>query len=97
MEESITTAFVDKILAIKYDSLPREAIVVAKQVLLDALAVTLAGSDETSGLARITTAYIREQGGIPQASVVAGGFKTSMQNAAYVNGTLASALEYDAA
>ena len=39
--------------------------------------------------------YAREMGGAPQASVVAGGFKTSMQNAAYANGTMAHALDFD--
>lgn len=34
-------------------------------------------------------------GGAPQASVVAGGFKTSMLNAAYANATMAHALDFD--
>jgi aconitate decarboxylase len=34
-------------------------------------------------------------GGAPQASVVAGGFKTSVVNAAYANGTMAHALDFD--
>ena len=34
-------------------------------------------------------------GGAPQATVIAGGFKTSMQNAAYANGTMAHALDFD--
>jgi aconitate decarboxylase len=34
-------------------------------------------------------------GGAPQASVVAGGFKTSMTGAAYANGTMAHALDFD--
>jgi 2-methylcitrate dehydratase PrpD len=40
---------------------------------------------------------VREMGGAPQASIVAGGFKTTMQNAAYVNGCMALALQYDVA
>ena len=32
-------------------------------------------------------------GGTPQANVIAGGFKTSIINAAYANGTMAHALD----
>jgi aconitate decarboxylase len=41
------------------------------------------------------TGYAREQGGAPQSSVVAGGFKTSMTGAAFANGTMAHALDFD--
>jgi aconitate decarboxylase len=44
---------------------------------------------------RISTAYVREMGGAPQASVITGGFKTSIGNAAYANGTMAHALDFD--
>ena len=95
--ESITSAFADRILAVNFDALPRQVVEVAKQVVSDTLAVTLAGATRAADVARLATAYVREQGGTPQASVVAGGFKTSMQNAAFVNGTLANVLEFDAA
>src|SRR6185295_5519272 len=75
--------------------LPPEAIDMAKQVTLDGLAVMLAGATEPLGVGRISTQYVREMGGAPHASVIAGGFKTSMQNAAYANGTLAHALDFD--
>ena len=67
----------------------------AKQVTLDGLAVMFAGSTEPLGVGRISTAYVREMGGAPQATVIAGGFKTSMLNAAYANGTMAHALDFD--
>src|SRR5688572_238569 len=67
----------------------------ARQVTLDGLAVILAGSTEPLGVGRISIEYAREMGGAPQASVIAGGFKTSMLNAAYANGTMAHALDFD--
>src|SRR5688572_8073979 len=67
----------------------------ARQVTLDGLAVILAGSTEPLGVGRISIEYAREMGGAPQATVIAGGFKTSMGNAAYVNGTMAHALDFD--
>jgi len=95
MSETITGAFIDKLLGIRYRSIPPEAIEIAKQVVLDGLAVMHAGATEPTGVGRIATAYVREAGGQPQASVVAGGFKTSMLNAAFANGTMAHALDFD--
>ena len=92
---TITEAFVDNMLGIRYESVPEKAIEVAKQVVLDGLAVMHAGSTEPLGVGRIATAYVREIGGSPQASVVAGGFKTSMVNAAFANGTFAHSLDLD--
>jgi len=92
---TVTERVVDKILAIDYASLPQAAIDASKHIVLDGLACALAGATEPLGIGRIATAYIREMGGTPQASVINGGFKTSMPNAAYVNGTLTNALDFD--
>lgn len=94
-EATITETLIDHVLAIKYEKLPAAAVEMSKQVTLDGLAVMFAGYTEPEGVGRISTAYAREMGGAPQASVIAGGFKTSMQNAAYVNGTMAHALDWD--
>ena len=94
-DRTLTETLVDHILAIDFDTLPTPAIEMAKHVALDGIAVMLAGSTEPLGLGRIVIDYVREMGGAAQASVVAGGFKTSMQNAAYANGTLAHALDWD--
>src|SRR5262249_19721066 len=91
-----TEQLVKKLLAVRYDSLPAKAVEASKEVLLDTLAVILAGSTEPMGVGRISTSYVRSLGGEPQASVVAGGFKSSTFNAAYVNGTLAHVLDWDA-
>ena len=92
---TITEALVDKILEIRYESIPPEAIALSKKIALDGLAVLHAGATEPLGVGRLTTDYIKASGGAPQASVVGGGFKTSMQNAAYANGTMAHALDFD--
>ena len=67
----------------------------AKHVALDGLAVMLAGATEPLGVGRISIEYVKTMGGAPQASVIAGGFKTSLTNAAYANGTMAHALDFD--
>ena len=94
-DATLTGRFVDKLSAIRFDSIPEAAIETAKQTALDGLAVMHAGVDEPLGVGRVSTAYVREIGGAPQASVVAGGFKTSMVNAAYANGCMAHALDFD--
>jgi 2-methylcitrate dehydratase PrpD len=94
-DKTITAALVEKVIALDYASLPPAAIDMAKAVTLDGLAVMLAGADEPLGVGRISIDYVREMGGAPQASVIAGGFKTSMINAAYANGTMAHALDFD--
>ncbi len=93
--KTLTEQLVEQILAVEYGSLPREAIDMSKQVTLDGLAVMLAGATEPLGVGRISTEYVRQMGGAPQASVIAGGFKSSMLNAAYANGTMAHALDFD--
>ena len=95
MNESLTRRFAEKIMATQYGELPADAVEVARHVLLDALGVGVAGVAEPSGLGRITIDYTASLGGRAEASVIGGGFKTSVPNAAYANGTLCHALDYD--
>jgi len=95
MSATLTDRFVDCILSVHYDRLPPEVIEISRQVVLDGLAVTLAGATEPLGIGRIATEYVKEQGGTPEATVIAGGFKTSAANAAFANGCMAHALDFD--
>ena len=88
-----TERIADFIVAIGFDQIPREAVDLAKGVILDCLGVTLAGSQDPSG--RIVTECVKELGGNPEAAVIGGGFKTSAPQAALANGTMAHALDYD--
>jgi aconitate decarboxylase len=92
---TITDRFADRILGVCFHDLPAAAIDMAKAVALDGIAVTLAGATEPLGLGRIVTAYVRQLGGMPEATVLAGGFQTAMPNAAFANGTMAHALDFD--
>jgi 2-methylcitrate dehydratase PrpD len=76
-----------------YASVPSEAVVVAKNAILDSLGVMVAGSTEPAG--EIVAQHVKELGGAPQAGVVAQGFRTSVVQAALANGTMAHALDYD--
>ena len=86
MPNTLTEQFIDCIHTIDFDTLPGEAVEMAKHVTLDGLAVMLAGATEPLGVGRISIDYVKAMGGAPQASVIAGGFKTSLTNAAYANG-----------
>ena len=92
---TLTRTLVENFRALDYASLPPEAIEISKQVMLDGLAVTVAGAAEPLGIGRITTAYVRDTGGAPQATVIGGGFKAAMPDAAYANGTMGHALDFD--
>jgi len=95
MAPTITQQFVDCILSVRYGDLSADVIDISRQVVLDGLAVTLAGATEPLGVGRISTEYVKELGGMPEATVIAGGFKTSVTNAAYANGCMAHALDFD--
>lgn len=92
---NVTEQLVARLIGTDYASLPVDAVDMAKQVCLDGIAVMIAGAREPLGVGRITLDYVRELGGTPEASVVAGGFRTSALNAAYANGTLCHALDFD--
>jgi 2-methylcitrate dehydratase PrpD len=92
---TLTGRLVECIADIEYRRLPDAAIEMAKQVVLDGIGVIMAGYHEPLGLGRIVVDYTRMIGGAPQATVVGGGFLTSMPNAAFANGTMAHALDFD--
>jgi 2-methylcitrate dehydratase PrpD len=82
-------------MAVRYEDLPAEAVRIAKHVMLDGLGVAMAGADEPSGVGRIAKRYVRETATGSDATVITGGFKTSVTEAAFANGTLMHALDFD--
>ena len=90
---SVTEELAGHISAATFDAMPMEAIKAAKVVILDGLAVTLAGSREQA--AQIVSDYAREMGGNPVCSVFGQGFKTSPPMAAFVNGVAGHVLDYE--
>lgn len=78
---------------LRFDDLPSEVRTVAKHCVLDWLGVTLAGSREDAG--RIVREEALEQGGAAQATLIGDGARTSINQAALVNGTASHALDYD--
>jgi len=95
MNASLTRTLAETVVTTEFEQLPSDALAVSRQVLLDVLGVGVAGIDEPSGLGRITIDYTASLGGRAEASVIGGNFRTSAANAAYANGTLCHALDYD--
>ena len=81
------------IVSTDYEDIPPEAISVANESCFDLVGVILAGSSEPVG--EIIQRYVLDQGAAPEATVLASGQRTSMSNAALVNGTMGHALDYD--
>lgn len=76
-----------------YEQIPKEAVLNAKMAILDCLGCILAGSLSDAGKRIIE--HVKQLGGKLEATVLAGGFKTSTVQAALANGTLAHALDFD--
>lgn len=90
---SITERIADFILDTDYQDIPKKAIRTAKQCVCDYVGVTLAGS--TQPLAKSVQNYVKRERCRPEATVLGSGIKTSCRNAAFVNGTVGHALDYD--
>ncbi|MFH1087801.1 MAG: MmgE/PrpD family protein, partial [Chloroflexota bacterium] len=76
-----------------YRKLPREAVQASKACLLDWLGVAIGGSKEP--VTSILVELVKEMGGKRQATVIGRSMKTSVLNAALVNGTMSHVLDYD--
>lgn len=90
---SATETVAEFIVGTSYANIPARVRDAAKRALLDTLGVAIAGSTQPAG--RIAVDYIESQGGVPEATVLASGVKTSAVNAAFANGVMARCLEWD--
>jgi 2-methylcitrate dehydratase PrpD len=77
----------------RFADLPAEVITVARHCFLDWVGVTLAGSQEPA--TSIIREELLEQGGNPQTTLLGSAQKTSMLQAALINGTASHALDFD--
>lgn len=87
--EAVATAVVEG----RFRDLPPAAVDAIKSSMLDGLGVAMAGSVEPLG--KTITAFVKELGGSPRATVLGSGLRTSPPNAALANGAMIHALDYD--
>jgi aconitate decarboxylase len=76
-----------------FDSLPPQVVAVAKQIILDGIAVAVAGATEEGP--HIVAEHVKSLGGKEISTVLGLGFKTSPVLAAYVNGISMHVLDYE--
>jgi 2-methylcitrate dehydratase PrpD len=88
-----TGAIADFVSRSSINGFPQEVIDMSKKCFLDWLGVTLGGTGDA--VSALMVDFARETGGRRQASVLGFGMKTSLVNAALVNGTMAHVLDYD--
>ncbi|MGE0679941.1 MAG: MmgE/PrpD family protein [Candidatus Binatia bacterium] len=89
----ITETLCQTITQLTFEHLPQPVVAVAKRIILDGIAVAVAGAQEDGP--RIIAEHVRELGGTPVSTVVGHGFKTSPVSAAYVNGVSMHVLDYE--
>lgn len=90
---SLTASLCEKIAATDFDALGQPALAAARQLVLDGIAVALAGASEPP--ITILADHYRRLGGAPQASVIGRGFRTSSATAAAINGASMHVLDFE--
>ncbi|MBV9659839.1 MAG: MmgE/PrpD family protein [Acidimicrobiales bacterium] len=94
MTAGLTLALAEQGASLDWDDLPDDVVELARQCLLDWLAVTLAGSSEPA--ARIALSVtLEDEPGTVGATVVGTHVRLTAPAAALVNGTASHALDYD--
>ncbi|MFC1926538.1 MmgE/PrpD family protein [Chloroflexota bacterium] len=89
----VTRELSEWIVKASYRDFPEDAVSAAKVLLLKTIVGMVVGSREPLG--RKVIIYLSGVGGVPEAGVVGGGFRTSVENAAFAHGTFAHASELE--
>jgi 2-methylcitrate dehydratase PrpD len=80
--------------SLTYDDLPVGAVSALKRMILDSLGTALAATTLGDGCREVTT-VMRGLGGPPQSTILGSSTKVAAPNAAFANGALVHALNYD--
>jgi 2-methylcitrate dehydratase PrpD len=89
----ITRTLSEYLVGMTFEDLPDQAVELVKIFTLEAVGHMVLAQHQP--VSRMLVGYARELGAVPQAQIVGGGFKTSVAEAAYVNGSLAHADELE--
>ncbi len=92
LQLNITGILTDFVFNTKYEDLPPEAVHEAKRILLDTLGVAVAGNTVAKG--KLAVKVAAHNGG-PQEATIIGGRKVAAANAAFANGELINAMDWD--
>jgi 2-methylcitrate dehydratase PrpD len=93
LKDMLTERISTFVSGVRTADIPQDALDKARMGMTDFIGVAVAGSREELG--RLIREYGNRMGGVAEASIIAGGQKTSPEMAALVNGTMGHALDYD--
>ena len=83
-----------KISQARYEDLGEPAIEAARRLILDGIAIAIAGATEEEAI-HILAAHYKERGGAPEATAIGNGFKLDMVWAAALNGAAMHVLDFE--
>jgi aconitate decarboxylase len=90
---AVTAQLCERIAATGYGDLGESAIAAARRLVLDGIAIAIAGTEEEA--VHILAAYHKEQGGAEQASAIGNGFRLNTVAAAALNGAAMPVLDFE--
>ena len=90
----ITAELCEKIVATGWDDLSEEAIQRTRRIMLDGIAVAVAGTIQEEA-PEVLAKHVRNLGGTPTSTVINFGFKDLTVEAAYVNGAAMHVLDFE--
>src|SRR5262245_35047634 len=94
-EKSITAQVADYLAGIRYETLPSGVVVALKHLLLDTLGTCLAGNTLGVGCREVVDLALTTRGS-PESTILGFGHKVTASMAAFANGAMSHALNYDA-
>ena len=90
---AVTARLCERIAATAYENLRTPAIEAARRLVLDGIAIAVAGTEEEA--IRILAAHHREQGGAAQATAIGNGFRLNTVSATALNGAAMHVLDFE--
>lgn len=90
---SVTSQLCEKIASTGYADLGAAAIAAARPLVLDGIAIAIAGTEEEA--IHILAAHHQEQGGATQATAIGNGFRLNTVSAAALNGAAMHVLDFE--
>jgi 2-methylcitrate dehydratase PrpD len=90
---AVTAQLCERIARTGYDDLGQPAIAAARRLVLDGIAIAIAGTEEEA--IQILAAHHKEQGGAPQATAIGNGFRLNTVSAAALNGAAMHVLDFE--
>ena len=95
MSAPLTATLADYVAGFSAGALPEPVRVRTREVVRDGTGALIAAANPDYSTGRLIAAFVRDQGGTPEASIVGNGFKSSVVMAALANGTMGYACDIE--